>query len=252
MTHKLILVILFLTTVVSAQNKTINSYKYVIVPEKFDFLKEPDKYQTSSLTKFLFNKEGFTALMSNEKHPEDFISNRCNALTARVKDNSGMLTTKLVIELLDCYNKPVFISKEGKSKQKDYKRAYHEAIRKAFESIKALNYTYKEVKQKTIQEPLQSEVKVKQPKQVTEPMLPKLVSSANNDNLAMLYSQAVSNGYQLVNTKPEIVFVVLKTSHPNTFIIKGKDGVFYKKDDIWVAEYYKGDTITTEMYQVKF
>lgn len=40
------------------------------------------------------------------------------------------------------YNKEIFISKEGTSRTKEYKVAYHEALRDAFQSVAALNYSY--------------------------------------------------------------------------------------------------------------
>jgi len=35
--------------------QTVNNYKYVVVANQFDFFEKADQYQTSSLTKFLFN-----------------------------------------------------------------------------------------------------------------------------------------------------------------------------------------------------
>ena len=36
----------------------LNNYKYVIVPKKYDFLKEEDQFRLNGLTKFLFEKYG--------------------------------------------------------------------------------------------------------------------------------------------------------------------------------------------------
>jgi len=46
------------------------------------------------------------------------------------------------VVLTDCYNQVVFSTKDGKSKEKDYKTAYHEALRMAFSDIENLNYAY--------------------------------------------------------------------------------------------------------------
>ncbi|MGM0392581.1 MAG: hypothetical protein ACQEQB_12580, partial [Bacteroidota bacterium] len=64
----------------------LNSYKYVIVPEEYNFTEEPDKFQLNSLTKFLFDKYGFEAYLENEELPEDLKSNRCKALFADVEN----------------------------------------------------------------------------------------------------------------------------------------------------------------------
>ena len=135
------LIIVFSTAILFAQ-KDINSYKYIIVPNQYEFQKSEDQYQLNSLTKFLFEKQGFSVLLSNESFPEDLARNPCLALKAVLKNNSGMLTTKLNIDLLDCYNAVVFSSDEGRSKIKDYKKAYQEATRNTFAGIEALNYEY--------------------------------------------------------------------------------------------------------------
>ena len=86
----------------SKAQSNLNDYKYVIVPNKFDFLKEADKYQLNSLTKFLFNKYGFTALLENENYPEDLAKNMCLGLRSDVISESGMFKTKLRVELKNC------------------------------------------------------------------------------------------------------------------------------------------------------
>lgn len=115
--------------------KTIDSYKYIIVPKQYEFQKSEDQYQLNSLTKFLFNKEGFVTFFSDDSYPEDLALNACTALKAIVNNESGMLSTKVTISLIDCYNKVIYTTAEGRSKIKDYKRGYQDAIRKAFVSI---------------------------------------------------------------------------------------------------------------------
>ena len=63
------LLILSTTTSLWAQ-LSINDYKYVSVPDKFDFLKSNDQYQLSSLTKFLLKKNGFTVLNKSDNYPK--------------------------------------------------------------------------------------------------------------------------------------------------------------------------------------
>jgi hypothetical protein len=128
-------------TTVFAQ-KDINSYKYIIVPIQYEFQKSEDQYQINSLTEFLFNKEGFTAVFSNSTFPDELALNACSALKAVLVSESGLFTTKIKINLVDCYNAVVFSTDLGTSKLKDYKKAYHEAIRNAFADIQALNYVY--------------------------------------------------------------------------------------------------------------
>lgn len=120
----------------------LNGYKYIIVPNKYDFLKDADQYQLNSLTKFLFEKHGFEALMEGEDYPADLNANRCSALKSNVLKDSGMFKTKLTVQLKDCNDKVVFTSKVGESREKEYKTAYGLALRDAFESVESLNYSY--------------------------------------------------------------------------------------------------------------
>ena len=122
--------------------ENINAYKYVIVPNSFNFLNEPDQYQINSLTKFLFEKYGFTPLMADEKFPQDLNTNRCLALYADVEKHKAFLNTKLQVHLKDCNNNVVFSSKTGESREKEYTKVYNLALRDAFASFETLNYSY--------------------------------------------------------------------------------------------------------------
>lgn len=135
--------ILFIISILALKAQSnINEFKYILVPKQYEFQKEADSYQINALTKFLFNKANFTVFFTDEEFPDDLATDRCQALTAIVKNNPSFLSTKLTIALVNCNNQIVFTTSEGKSKEKDYKTAYHQAIRKAFESIEALHYTY--------------------------------------------------------------------------------------------------------------
>lgn len=124
----------------SAQN--INDYKYVIVPDTYEFSKEEDQYQLNSLTQFLFEKYGFEAYMKSEEKPQDLQDDICKGLKANVIEDSGLFVTKLRVQLEDCRGNMVFESDEGRSREKDYKKAYHEALRDAFKTVAALDYNY--------------------------------------------------------------------------------------------------------------
>ncbi len=135
------LFLMFSFSVLFAQ-QNINSYKYILVPKQFEFQRSADQYQLNSLTKFLFDKSGFTVMFTDENFPADLAANSCLGLKAKVNKDSGLFSTKMKVELLDCYNQVVFSTKEGRSKEKDYKTAYHEALRIAFDDIENLKYAY--------------------------------------------------------------------------------------------------------------
>lgn len=131
---------LFSAKGISQEN--INAYKYIIVPTSFNFLNEPDQYQVNSLTKFLFEKYGFTAIMADADYPEDLTNNRCLGLFAGVEKLSAFLKTKLQVHLKDCNNKVVFSSTIGESREKQFDKVYNLALRDAFNSFETLNYNY--------------------------------------------------------------------------------------------------------------
>lgn len=256
--------ILFLSTI-TGQDINLNKYKYVIVNDKFDFVRQTDGYQTSSLTRFLFEKKGFEAFIENSEMPEDLKNNRCKALFADVKDDSGLLRTKLFIELKDCNGKVLYTSGIGSSKEKKYVKAYRVSIRQAFETISKMEYNYDSSlssepdKQISVEkEDTTKPVKIdKEPKIVVSDVEVKYnethtaqTSSINKEEL--LYAQETNNGYQLVNTKPEVIFIILKTSNPEKFIIKDKNGNLVKSGDLWIAEYYEKEKLITKTYRIKF
>lgn len=141
-THSIFSLFFLLSTSILFAQKDLNAYKYIVVPNQYEFQKSEDQYQINSLLKFLFEKEGYNVYSTATAFPQDLAQSPCLALKAIVNNDSGMLSTKVTISLVDCYNTVVFTSIEGKSKIKDYKKAYHEAIRNAFVGIQELEYEY--------------------------------------------------------------------------------------------------------------
>lgn len=257
MIKKAFLFLLFLMgTSIFSQENNLEKYKYILVANKFDFLEESDQYQTSSLTKFLLKKTGFQVFLDNESYPEEIANNRCLTLFATVIDESGMLTTKNRIQLEDCKGKVVYLSEIGKSKIKEYKRAYQEAIRKAYLSMEDFKYNFNPlpivVEENDDIEEILIEKEVS--KTIVTPIIQKEIDKEINSKTVtkVLYAQSIENGYQLVNTKPEVVFIILKSNVKNTFIIKGKDGTLSKKGNNWLAEYYENNNLIRKIYEVKF
>ena len=229
----LILGLFISTNALIAQN--LNDYKYVTVPNTYEFLKIADKYQLNSLTKFLLKKEGFIALFKDEKKPKDFYDNPCLGLTINVLKKSSFLNTALMFELENCKNEIVFSSKKGSSKLKEYKPAYHAALRNAFKSIKIENYSYNNsaisnvvvVKPKVVATTTPKTTVKNHPKIVTnspnatitleiKKKATKMVDSSKEKTNTVelkevLYAQRTSNGFQLVNNKPEIKYVLLNS-----------------------------------------
>ena len=96
---KIFTILMSLAFISSAFSQTnLNNYKYIIVPKKYDFLKEADQYRLNGLTQFLFEKYGFSTLMEGDNYPDDLLKNKCLALNSNVINDSGIFKTKLKIE----------------------------------------------------------------------------------------------------------------------------------------------------------
>jgi len=227
---------------------SVNDYKYVVVPEGYVFLKENDGFQLNSLSKFLFNKYGFTAFIRGEKLPEDLKTNGCKGLRADVKKNSGLLKTKLSVDLIDCNGTVVFSSKEGVSREKDFKKSYHEALRNAFKYVKALNYKYNgkqdlpvKIEDVPAQQSLTSNTPIESPKaEVSKPTtpasvgqvvntLPKETTSMTtvsyefNEEIYVFEKRAYGFEIMLNKTNPTSIGKVYKSSNKNNYIVKAGD-----------------------------
>jgi len=68
----------------------------------------------------------------------------------------------------------------------------------------------------------------------------------------ILYAQAKPFGFQLVDSAPSVAFLLQKTSQKDVYILKNKNGIIYKKNDKWIAEYYEADTLIQKELQIKF
>lgn len=242
------LLIALLTSVIGF-SQTVNDYKAVIVPLKYDFLKTENQYRMSTMTKANLNKAGFQAFYGNEELPAGY-GDRCDLLYVDVKKDNGFLITKLFVEFKDCYGKVIYTSEIGKSKEKDYEVAYRECLDLAFVSINALHYKYNGNSGSTSSRtttPVASSTVIATTAVVTAP-----VADMKDPNL--LYAQPTENGYQLIDKTPKVVMKLLKTSRPDSFIaIKdGIQGSLNAKDNQWFFEYYKNDQLVSEKVSVKF
>lgn len=262
-------------------NAQLNNYKYIIVPKKFDGFKTENRHQTSTAVKYLFVQKGFTTIYEDEL-PDELVNNRCLGLLVDLLDSSNMFTTKTTLVLKDCQGKEVYRTIEGKSKIKDYVKAFREAIGNAFEPIQSMEYIYspkeqetEEVKDKPITVSFKDDVKT-----VKEKPTPVVVQEATPENQSfksmepaasnlkkaeatanskistseVLYAQPTEDGYQLVDSTPKVVLKLIKTSVDNIFLVdhETKNGMVFKKGDKWFLEYSEGSGKKQEELQIKF
>ncbi|MAX70810.1 MAG: hypothetical protein CMC76_06855 [Flavobacteriaceae bacterium] len=270
MLKKIIFIGSFILCSLFAQaQKSINDYKYIIVPKSFSFSKIDDEFQLNSLTKFLFNKHGYKAYFSDEELPEDLKNDICLGLVADAsKEKSGMFVTRVEFILKDCFGNTVITSKVGDSRIKKFDRAYSEAMREAFETFQEIDYAYKpkegksEVSEisdvKKVEEEKQpvkdveSEVKEVKVEVVKESKSNVVEKGVENKNEEIFYAQPKNNGYQLVDSEPKVVMFLLSTAAENVFIVKGKSAIVYKEDGFWYYSENNGELQETKVMNIKF
>ncbi|WP_448699553.1 hypothetical protein ACFGVR_21195 [Mucilaginibacter sp. AW1-3] len=244
---------LFLSFSGYSQN-TINNYKYALVPVRFSFLSEDDQYSLNSVTKAVLQNKGFIVFSDNAELPAELVHNKCLALNADLLEKSSMFSTGLTLVLKDCHGNVVFKSKQGSSREKEYRAAYTMALKDAVTSLDQVPYAYNgSTNEAPAVPPVTTAPKVTTGQiAVVTPVV--ATGAAANPNTATLYAQAIPNGYQLIDTTPKKVLTLLKTSTENYFIASSDtaNGIVLKINDDWFFEYYKDGKLITEKLLVKF
>ena len=116
------ILILFLLMASYSFSQTVNDYKGVIIPVKYDFQKSENQYRLQTITKMNLQKAGFQAYYSNESAQTE-ITDRCSVLYVNVVKDNAFLVTKLFIVFKDCYGNEIFKSVIGKSRGKECEAA---------------------------------------------------------------------------------------------------------------------------------
>jgi hypothetical protein len=231
--------------------QSVNDYKAVIIPLKYEFMKTDNQYRLATLSKQNLTKGGFEAFYSNEQLPEGY-TDRCHVLYMDVVRDNAFLVTKLIIQFKDCFGQVVFTSEAGKSREKEYEVAYKEALDNAFKSVYALHYKYSgnPVANSKTSAPVKAAV--------ATTVVATPVATASSPDLKdpnLLYAQPTESGYQLIDKTPKVVMKLLKTSQPNVYIAI-KDNVqgslILKEDGQWYFESYQNDKLVSEKIVVKF
>ena len=244
MKKMVLLLVLFVYSFSFAQD----NYKYVIVPKKFSFFKEENKFGLNELTKSFFEKEGFEVFYDNDVLPADLYQNRCLALHVAPVENNTMFMTKVFFEIKDCNNNLLLKSEMATSREKLLKTAYTQTFRKSLSSLRnKLNFKKEKSEQNSVVVESEKEV-------VVAPNTLALNVEKVESTEATLYAIPTSNGYKLVNDIPETIFILKKTSTDTIFTAQkaDKSGVLIKKNDNWFFEYYEGDKLLSEKVEVRF
>ncbi|MFE3848089.1 hypothetical protein ACFX5D_08955 [Flavobacterium sp. LB3P45] len=249
---------LFLVVLISSYcfAQSLNDYKTVLIPLKFDFTKTDNQYRLATLSKFNLNKAGFQAYYDNEQLPKEN-NDRCSLLYFDVVKEKSFLTTKVYITFKNCDRKIIFKSDIGTSKEKDYQLAYTEALNKAFVSVYALQYKYNNGGSMVVSGPdVQNVSKGITEVGATSEPVKQVVISRNTIVVSskVLYAQPTTTGFQLIDSTPKVMMKVYNTSRKDSFIAtKGNtQGVLIAIGNQWFFEYYLNDILISEKVDVKF
>lgn len=248
---------LFLVLLISSYcfSQSVNDYKAVLIPLRFEFTRSENQYRLATLSKFNLNKAGFQGFYDNEPLPKEY-HDRCSLLYFDVVKEKSFLTTKLYITFKDCNGKIIFKSDTGISKEKDFQMGYTEALNKAFVSVYALQYKYNSTGYSDV-----SAVSKPTPAAVSQDAPVALpINKADNaqntavDNSNMLYAQPTATGFQLIDSAPKVIMKVFTTSRKDCFLaVKGNtQGVLIAIQNQWFFEYYLNDKLISEKVAVKF
>lgn len=288
--NKIIVIFLMIFSLkIGFAQKSLNNYKYIFVPSKFDFLDKADAYRLNTLTRILFKDYGFTVIYESQTYPEDYATNNCMALNADIINSSNFTRTKLQVELRDCRNRVIYTTQVGDSKSKDYKKAYHESLRNAFKSFENVNYTYRPYKTETekigaseskdisevienkvplktptlIEEKTESTQIIETPDTIVENQEIEILKQVKKDNKKVeeskkaiaentFFAKKIFNGYQILNNSSNKIMTIFKSGVDGVFIVKGKDAIIYKKNDAWIYSETNETNLITKIINIKF
>jgi len=287
--NKLILIAIFLGLMGPVQGQ-LNSYKYIVVPKEFDAFKNAENhFQTSTLIKHLFTREGFTVVYVDDL-PSDLENDKCLGAYVDVEKTSKLLSTKITLMLNDCYGESIMRAVEGSSRNKDYKGAYHEAIRQSFTSFANIDYNYKPAEktaeEETVTVSYRNDIKsvdtTGQKKPVASAAVVEIATpeeryykdqrpqpsdytiaaagtvtepDAEEAEITPSYTaKATTNGFELIDSDSKLWLNLYETSTDNVYLARNENenGMVIKRDSKWFFEYYEGSELKVKEVNINF
>ena len=192
---------------ISFAQKSLSEYSFVVVPDKFEFLSKANQYQLNDMAKYYLTKNGFNTYYFSELPSVD----NCDGLWADAESISGFTRTKIIVVLKDCKGKEVYRGAPGASKQKEYKKSYQDALRKAFLGFNELSVQQKEI----VVRPIASNVYSQEASTVVAPL-----ESKSNKGPANKFNAYSYNSISYLLKKVEVGYNVYDASGAD-LILKG-------------------------------
>ncbi len=243
------LVLLLLTSMAVYAQTSLNDYNIALIPSRFDFQKQADQHKINSHLKKFLQKYGFAAYLDSDVIPAEVAALPCNKLYGNVVDNSNLFMTKVRVELRDCSNHVVFTSDEGSSREKDFEKAYLQALRGAFASFER---TYKfsggKGSDKTL--PTAPDKQKTDVQRAGEKEAGTAAAAAKEVKPMQMLVKKRDNGYEITDLSGAHVMNLYRTSNPDVFIAQSGTtaGAFVRVGTEWRWEFYeKGNFMSVTM-----
>lgn len=243
MKKALFLLVLFIT--IQGFSQALNSYKYLIVPAKFEFQKQENQYGLNSLMEAYFKQQGFTVLYDKNMMKESSI-NPCDAIYANVIRENSMFNTRITVQLKNCEGKQLLVSPAGNSRSKEFDMAHKEAMRVALKSIPNQNYVFSENGGQKELPTIKGYVD--NVKQIIDPK--KEITKTKD----LLTVETLTNGYLLIDIATSQVFLKLyNTSSRDIFIgtSNSRSGIVFRNAEKITFEYVLDNKVIIEILNVK-
>lgn len=234
---KILVLTIMLVSALGMSQTSLNDYKMAIIPARFAFQKEDNQYRINSTIKAFLKQKGFDVYLSSDVLPEGFMDYNCNKVFVNAMEENGMFKTALKLEFKDCKNNVLFTTDFGESREKEFAKAYNEALLLTLKSFDRAKYKYsgKSYEDEEVEARLSTMDKVD-------------VSVSNVKTEKNEISLKVFN----TSTKEELV--LFKTSKQDVFLCNrnGKNGVVLAKGGIWFFESIENEKVTSDKLDIKF
>ncbi|MDE1191153.1 MAG: hypothetical protein PW786_03315 [Arachidicoccus sp.] len=235
----------------AANAQQINSYKYIIVPNKFSSFDENEYQLNGILAGMLENKHYVILPQDKSQWPQELRSNDCLVLTADIKKGKSLFKNKLQLIFKDCSVKEI-LTIEGSSSIKEYNEGYHDALNQAIEKIDDCK-----AEEATAVTPAQTKDTVKE--FVAAPVTQSSTSGEKINKEAP--TNTFTNG-EISLTKSDLTdgsFLLIRAENSQVyaqFFPSSKAGIYHvkminpKNGDYYTIGYFAGNTLSIEIQNV--
>ncbi len=234
---KLLLLTIMLISGTGIAQASLNDYNMAIIPAKFEFQKEDNQYRINSTIKAFLKQKGFQAYLSNDVLPEGFMDYNCNKVFVNAVEESSMFKTAIKIEFKDCRNNLLFATDFGETREKEYGKAYNEALLLSLKSFDKAKYKFsgKTYEEEEVEARLSATDKVEV-------------------SVASVKTEKNEISVKVFNTSTKEELVLFKTSKPDVFLCNrnGKNGVVVAKGGVWFFESIENEKVSSDKLDIKF